>query len=343
MTPHALHAVRRLFRGEVHTVELIEPFEAANAEVARVRLWFGDDRPPLVAIAKCARGDGLAAARRELRFFRCVAPRWPHPAPALLASLDDGEADDARVVLLTEDLGALGYALTPDDLAEARLHAIVDLLVELHARFWDDLQADVVDFAHPAPSPLRSAQAWPAAVLAANAVTARAELTQLLAEAELTAAERALLDEVRAGWADRFAARAAAGHITLIHGDFHVFGNVMFAAHTSRPRVIDWSELKPGLGPHDLAYCLHGAPADDRATRDLALLHRYWAGLTAAGVRGYDWELCQWDYRFSLITGLLQAVLQRSTFWLHKTAAVIAEVDALAALRNPPPITPART
>jgi hypothetical protein len=40
-------------------------------------------------------------------------------------------------------------------------------------------------------------------------------------------------------------------------------------------RVIDWSELKPGLGPHDLAYCLHMAPTADRPARDRALLRRY--------------------------------------------------------------------
>ena len=84
--------------------------------------------------------------------------------------------------------------------------------------------------------------------------------------------------------------------------------------------VIDWSELEPGLGPHDLAYCLLSAPHDDRAARDLALLRRYWDGLQAAGVSGYSWALCRWDYRCSL----------------RRTAAVIDAHGARGILHAPP-------
>lgn len=85
---------------------------------------------------------------------------------------------------------------------------------------------------------------------------------------------------------------------------------MFFAAGEPQPRVIDWSEMKPGLGPHDLAYCLIAAPASDRPARDLALLRHYWEGLRTARVDDYGWELCQWDYRFSVITNLFQSVFQ---------------------------------
>lgn len=76
-----------------------------------------------------------------------------------------------------------------------------------------------------------------------------------------------------------------------------VRARIFFAGDDAQPRIIDWSELKPGLGPHDLASCLHAVPSEEGPARDLALLHRYWEGLRAAGVEGYDWDLCQWDYR----------------------------------------------
>lgn len=59
--------------------------------------------------------------------------------------------------------------------------------------------------------------------------------------------------------------------------------------------------MKPGLGPHDLAYCLTVVPTRDRLARDLTLLRRYWDGLRAAGVDDYSWELCEWDFRFSAL------------------------------------------
>jgi aminoglycoside phosphotransferase (APT) family kinase protein len=156
--------------------------------------------------------------------------------------------------------------------------------------------------------------------------------------ADLTSPERALLDEVLASWEDRFSARAAGGRLTLIHGDFHLLGNILFSADSPRPRVIDWSELKPGLGPLDLAYCLSSTPAADRAARDEALLRRYWDGLRAAGVEHYDWDLCRWDYQFSLITNLLQSIFQNSLYWFRRTAALITELDARFALHRPPPV-----
>jgi hypothetical protein len=157
---------------------------------------------------------------------------------------------------------------------------------------------------------------------------------------ELASAEQALLAEVLAWWERQFLARAATGRsITLIHGDFHLLGNIFFAADDAPPRVIDWSELKPGLGPHDLLDCLLSAPAEDRPARDLALLRRYWEGLQAAGVEGYGWDLCQWDYRFSLITNLFQSVFQNSMIWFRKTATLIDELDCRAILRGPPPVT----
>jgi hypothetical protein len=54
-------------------------------------------------------------------------------------------------------------------------------------------------------------------------------------------------------------------------------------------------------------------------------------------VEDYGWERCQWDYRFSLVTNLFQAVLQGSAFWFRKTAGLVLELDGLTALGDPPP------
>jgi len=85
------------------------------------------------------------------------------------------------------------------------------------------------------------------------------------------------------------------------------------------------------LGPHDVAYALISAGTEDRTTRDTALLRRYHDRLRAAGITGYPWPLCVWDYRFALLTNLLQYVLQDSLRWLRKTTAIaqVWECDRL--------------
>ncbi|MBC7978595.1 MAG: aminoglycoside phosphotransferase family protein [Myxococcales bacterium] len=340
LTPFGVDAVREALRDRaVTSVEVVDMLASETATAARLEVRFADDRGPLRLIGKHAAGAGRASVCREHRFYTDLAPRWPHPAPALLGVRDDG----AEIVLLTEDLVAAGYAIVqvdaeaPVPVAPALLEGVVDTLVRLHTAFWDDLPAVLVD-ADPPPSVTRSAQAWPATVIATHAGAALEAATSFVAAGELTTEDRALLDEVCAAWEARFLARAAAGRaLTMIHGDFHLLGNVFFAADRP-PRVIDWSECKPGLGPHDLAYCLLSAPSTDRAARDEALLRRYWHGLVHVGVRDYPWPLCQWDYQFSLITNLLQAVLQRSPFWFRKTAAMLDLLGGRAALRQPPPI-----
>jgi aminoglycoside phosphotransferase (APT) family kinase protein len=330
---------RALGCAAVARVEVVETFRGSTAEVARLRIAFSDGRQPLTAIGKTATGQGLAAVRRELRFFAQLAPLWASPAPAFLGSCEHDGGEGARLLLLTEDLEAAGYALPRDGVTPSQLHAVVDTLVSLHARFWEDLQVEILDPAHPTPSVTRAAQAWPADAVRAHAIAVRAAAERFLCDGALAPAERALLGEVLEAWEPHILARAADGRaLTLIHADFHLLGNLLFAGDDARPRVIDWSELKPGLGPHDLAYCLLAVPTGDRLGRDLAVLQRYWEGLQAAGVAGYGWELCWWDYRFSVLTNLFQAVFQHSLLWFRRTAAVAAELNCRAVLGGPPPM-----
>lgn len=337
--PFSIEVVARaLGVSEVSAVAVVETFAARDAQVARLQITFSDDRAPLCAIGKAALGTGVDAVCRELVFLRDIAPLWDSRAPRLLGACDDGPAPDARVLLLTEDLGAAGYALVGSGIEEDQLHGTIDALVALHARFWEAFPA--VRAALPAPSVTRAAQAWPPEVIAVHAAAARAAATRFAAAhgPALTPRERALLDEICAEWQSRFFARVSAGHaVTLIHGDFHVLGNLFFARGDPRPRIIDWSELKPGLGPHDLAYCLITVPSDDRATRDFALLRRYWERLCDAGVEHYRWDLCRWDHRFSLITNVFQSLFQDSVTWFRRTVALIDALDCRAALRDPPP------
>jgi aminoglycoside phosphotransferase (APT) family kinase protein len=190
------------------------------------------------------------------------------------------------------------------------------------------------------PSATSSAQAWPPEAITRHAAAVRSEAGRFFATAsELEDSERAVLDEILEVWPQQFRARVADGRaLTLIHGDFHFLGNVFFADGDPRPKVIDWSELKPGLGPHDLAYSLSVFPPDERVSRDPELLRHYWDALRAAGVADYSWELCSWDFRFSMISNLFQSVFQHSVRWYRTSLAAINALDSRTTLTQPPPL-----
>lgn len=359
-----LDAVTRALQGApVRSVDVIERFGESSADVARLRIQFFDGRPPLVAIAKRSTGRHLAAARRELRFYRELAPLWDAPVPRLLGSSMTGErrGDDARapqdptgsnaapdgaeILMLSEDLGAAGYALAASGPTPAQLRGTIDALVTWQARFWEALPEPLLadDPSLGIPTITRTAQAWPPQVISEHSAALRRAARDFRGSHgdELAADELQLLELV-APWEPQLLARVrGATALTLTHGDFHFFGNIFFAPGEAEPRVIDWSEVKAGLPAYDLAYCLHAVPLEpgaERVARDLEVLRSYWERLRAAGVQGYSWELCQWDFQISLVAALFQALFQDSAFWFRKNASAVVQHGAAAALRTPPPL-----
>ena len=103
------------------------------------------------------------------------------------------------------------------------------------------MQGELLDHAHPDPALTQSAQAWPPEAITMHAREIRKGVETFLAGAggELTMNERELLSELLEHWMTRFLSRVVDGRaLTLIHGDFHVVGNVLFAPENPSPRVI---------------------------------------------------------------------------------------------------------
>ncbi|GAA3100583.1 hypothetical protein JOF29_003189 [Kribbella aluminosa] len=306
----------------MRTVDVVETFEASAAEVARLLVrTAGAD---LTVIAKLATGDGLAAARREVQFFEQLAPGWPHPAPQYLGAHDTGDA----VLLLTEDLGRTGYRVVGTEVSDEQLYGAIDVVAGVHAHFWN--------WTAPAefePSVTSSSQAWPPDAITRHAAAVRRAADEFFAATTgLERSERAVLDEVLTSWEPQFQARVAGRQqLTLIHGDFHFLGNIFFTAGNPRPKVIDWSELKPGLAPHDLAYSLSALPS--RQHDAVELLRHYWKALD---VPEYSWELCSWDFRFSVFSNLFQSVFQQSVRWYRASLTALDALDSRSTLSGQP-------
>ena len=274
----------------------------------------------------------------ELRFYTELAPVAKSPlVPTLYGAINDAKSQTC--VLLLEDL-LPEYELAALPLSEARLAATVDELALWHAFWWNHLRLLEPDLQTPAPEEdvTRMPHALNVTGLEENERLAQKALETFiqLCSDELTAAEIQLLQKLKSFWGKTFRRRLQSAHqLTLLHGDFHLLGNVFFArAGNTSLKVIDWAQAKPGLGPHDLMYALLSAdvPDPERVARDTALLKRYYAGLSTGGVSGYSWTQCLWDYRFSLLTNLWQSVSQESLNWFRKTVTVVSVWESEALL-----------
>lgn len=334
----ALKARGWLTAGRVTGVSVAQAFDSGSgAEVARLAVTYEGAPPeaPATVVAKVCGDEAADDGARELRFLRRVAPLLEgEPAPKLYAAA--GAMEERRIVLVMEDVETGGWAKTVFPPAETDLERVTDFLAGFHARFWNGAWPEDFERAKAMRSVTRAAQAYPLEAVEQNVRAVEAATGRFLAEhsAELTADERRLLERVVALWPAMMRTRSeTTDHLTLVHGDFHLMGNVFQPPPgQTRLKVIDWSEVKPGRGPHDLAYALVSAASPDRAARDRRLLKRYVTALEAHGVRGYGLDAAYLDYRFSLLTNLFQSVFQDSPRWLRVTLDAVRDHDAEAVL-----------
>ena len=144
-------------------------------QLARVTLEYEPGTPagPRTLVAKLAAENadirGMVGLfrfyEREVRFYDELASSLSIAVPRCYSSAYDQDGGD--FVLLLEDLGALRAAdqLAPGSAHDARL--VADLLVKLHARWWNDRSLDALPWLPPVDSEINKlglglyAQAWP--------------------------------------------------------------------------------------------------------------------------------------------------------------------------------------
>lgn len=332
----ALHAEGFLQAGEVITVEEVEQFQALATAVYRCRLRYRyatSQCMPETMICKIYGPEWYQrGGLQEVLAYRRITPALrPSIAPTLYGLIDDPAAETC--VLLIEDL-ATCYQPVEASMADAWLDLLVDTLADFHAQWWEAPMLDTAAFLQPEDTVMRMAQAIPPQGLRANAASARNAVSRFRSAfgSELSEGEAHLLTRLDAGWAAPFMERTVDHRgLTLLHGDFHLLGNVFIARQPnafSPIKVIDWGQVKRGLGPHDLMFALLSVDAVDRRSRDLELLRRYHQRLLARGVEHYGWDQCLWDYRFSLLTNVYQSIFQGSLRWFRRTVDVVGLWEA---------------
>ena len=338
-----LRAEGFLQAGDVIAVDTGETFQALATAVYRCRLRYRDETSPGLPETIICKIYGPEwyprGGLQELLAYRRITPALRQSiAPTLYGLIDDPAAETC--VLLIEDL-ATCYQPVALPMADAWLDILVDTLADFHAQWWEAPMLDTAAFLQPEDTVMRMAQAIPPQGIRANAASARDAVSRFRSAfgSELREGEGQLLSRLDARWAARFIERTVNSRgLTLLHGDFHLLGNVFIARQpnaVSPIKVIDWGQVKRGLGPHDLMFALLSVDAADRRSRDLALLRRYHQRLMARGVEHYDWEQCLWDYRFSLLTNVYQSIFQESLRWFRRTLEVVGLWEAQALLEGP--------
>ena len=260
-------------------------------------VWSGDAAgAPRSVVAKVpsddptsrATGSAIGAYRKEVEFYRQVAPtvgiRTPH---VYLALIEDGSDD---FVLLMEDVAPAeqGDQLAGCSVERARL--ALDELAKLHAPRWDDPSLADLPFLHD-----------PAAERAANLAVMYAALWPGFRDryADRLAPELLAVADRLGPRIERWALATTDAPLTVVHGDYRL-DNMLFGTGPGAPplAVVDWQTVARGPAASDASYFIGaGLPTPERRGHEEPLLHAYWDALGVHGVTGYPWERCWDDYR----------------------------------------------
>ena len=276
----------------------VEPvaFTGATTDMGRLRMTYesGGASGPVSLIAKI-RGikdiqvqmDGaMGLYAREADFYGTYADDVPVSIPKCF-HIGDGDT----YPLLLEDLATMRMGDQMEGLTVADAERMMDVLGDLHARFWNSAAID---------------QPW--LVQLTGGVFA-GMVTQLVSSGAPALAERyadrAPSDVLNAvvtaapNWG-AVIARCAEGPPTLVHNDCRL-DNIFFSADDT-PCFIDWQVTARTRGTQDVGNLLAGSMnTDDLSANWERLVRRYHDRLLAGGVSGYSFDQCVEHYRQNIL------------------------------------------
>jgi len=323
-------------------VVAVHPGQAHQTLISTVRSYrveYSPDAPPGAPIRLIAKTAGSGtdpilrrSGEQEAAFYRQAAPLTP---TGLLARCYDAQVTETGVRLLLEDLSDTHRVVTvwPEPPTIAECERIVDTWAAFHAFWWQ----------HPRLG--RDVGMFPDDTSIASVAGERRKRYAGFAEHlgdRLATDSRALYDRVLDALDRRFTPALLREHYTIVHGDAHVW-NLLYPRNTDADgiRLIDWANWRVGRGAGDMAYMMavHWYP-ERRARLETSLLDRYHAGLCAGGVKAYQREQLQLDYRWAVIGALMIPVWQQAlgippaVWWshLHRLLSAVDDLDCRALL-----------
>ena len=303
------------------------------SQVERARLEYAGDRAsaPASLFLKTTRGDiapDIASwARNEAAFYRDVAPFSPDDVLAHCVDASTGSETESCYVLL-EDLSATHAAPIeswPVPLAMTACEELIDAYARFHAAWWDNarLGVSVGRWLDESTVPNFLADVRQRWTTFRNLLGDRLSDERASRYEKLLAALPRLLDRLRTH-----------RHLTIAHGDAHVWNALYPTVPGATVRIIDWDAWRVDVGVRDLAYmiALHWYP-ERRRRFERPLLRRYHDGLVAHGVAGYTWDALLDDYRRAALLQLMRPVFQATmnipapVWWGHLERGMLAFED----------------
>ena len=326
--------------GRVVSVEAEAPRDHLVSRTVRLRLVYegAATAAPRSLILKIAlAGDGnkgpFVQGEREVAFYGKIAPATP--AGLVPRCFDSAwQAETRQWHLLLEDLTdthdiATPWPLPPD---EKMCRRMVHTLARFHAAWWDDPRLGVEIGTRVDGETARQAMR--------SYAGAFERFADHLGD-RLSSERRQLYERFFAAAPGLQARVLSHRHVTLVHGDAHVWNCFVPKDGSDDLRYFDWDTWRIGLASSDLAYMMatHWYP-ERRQRFERPLLDHYHAALLGHGVQGYDRATLAEDYRRSVLMQLLTPVLQWSfgippwVWWSHleRITAAIDDLDCRALL-----------
>ncbi len=283
------------------------------------------DLPPTV-IAKLPSTDPLLRAvfdrlgqnRREVRFYSELSSSSRLRTPrSCYSGLDTSTGDTA---LLLEDLSSVrqGDSVAGCTMDEAR--RCIAQMARFQASWWGSPLLDRLDW-----MPLREDEASAYQEIYAGAWSALIEK----AGAGMPPGLRLLGDRLNPE-VPGIKARLSRPPCTIVHGDYRLDNCFLPESSASQGVVVfDWEFCGRGRGAYDIATFISEAfPPQQRRDVEMDLLREYHSVLEGGGVRGYPFEECFLDYRFSMLEVFIFWIItggycnyqeERARVYLHNT------------------------
>jgi hypothetical protein len=270
-------------------------FTGAVADMCRFRLTYDDGGAGPASIVGKIRGAeeiriamdaAMGLYEREGRFYSDLADRVPARSPRCY-HVGDGTATP----LLLEDLGTLRTGDQMRGLTVADAERIVDVLADLHAKFWNAPEIEAKWLASPAEGAF--------AGMIVQLVTSGVDALQRRYADRAPDGALDAVAELAPRWGEVLAA-CAEGPQTLVHNDCRL-DNIFFA-DDGTPVFVDWQIPARTRGTQDVGNLLAGSmDAEDLKANWEPLLRRYHDRLVAQGVEDYGWEECREHYRQTIL------------------------------------------
>ena len=335
----ALRQCGVLQAGRVKTVKADSTRLTVLSRIVRLAVSYDGAPPeaPPSIIFKTSHPDrvaaGWTAGRHEVAFYTQVASAPPgRLIPRCFAAHCD--EDKKTWSLCLEDLG--GTHRTLEDWPVPPTLGDCERIVDAHARHqalsWD------------APHLEQAMQAW----RWRDAASASHYLERLAAQIATFSDELgdrlpierrrllAKLVDAAPRLIERYRERR---NLTVVQGDAHVWNCFLPKDGGDDVRFFDWDSWRVDVGAGDLAYmiAMHWYP-DRRRRYERALLHRYHDRLLAEGVRGYDRDALEQDYRFGVLWLMTWPISQQTygipaMVWWNNLERIMLAVDDLNCIK----------